>query len=174
MEAKEREKTILKVLGEAEAPVSASKLADLCEVSRQVIVGDVALLRASGVEIESTPRGYRLGGTNQEFGYIGVVACKHYNDQLADELYTIVDYGGTVIDVLIDHPVYGEISGMLNIASRYDADLFLKQVLLDDVQPLSKLSDGIHIHRIGCKDKEIFNLIVEKLKKAGIFYKEAL
>lgn len=174
MNAEKRQEKIIKELTQAQAPVSASTLADLCGVSRQVIVGDVALLRAGGTEIESTPRGYVMGQAGQEFAYVGVVACKHNNDKLAEELYTIVDYGGTAIDVLIDHPVYGEISGMLNIASRYDAELFLKQVLVDEVQPLSKLSDGIHIHRIGCRDKEIFNLIVEELKKAGIFYEEAL
>lgn len=174
MNAKEREKVIMEELASSDGPVSASSLAEICGVSRQVIVGDVALLRAAGTEIDSTPRGYVLGKDQRGYNYIGVVACKHDNSKLAEELYIIVDHGGAAIDVLIDHPLYGEISGMLNIESRYDVELFLEHVLVEDVQPLSKLSEGIHLHHIGCRDKQIFDLIVKKLKEAGIFYEEAL
>ena len=87
---------------------------------------------------------------------------------MKDELYTIVDFGGIVIDVTIEHSIYGEISGLLNLSSRYEVDMFVKSVSGESDKPLSTISGGIHLHKIGCKSEEIFNLIKEKLKEQGI------
>lgn len=166
-----RREKVLKFLSSCSEPVSASSLAKKFQVSRQVIVGDIALLRASGSDIFATPKGY-LCNENKEvaspFGFIGMVACKHYEDNLAEELYTVVDYGGTVIDVIIEHSVYGEISGPLDINCRLDADDFMKNLKENKSKPLSNLTDGIHLHNIGCKNKETFQLICEALKSKGI------
>ena len=137
-------------------------------VSRQIIVGDVALLRAEGHDIVSTPRGYIIKATDTDYPYVGMIACRHDSRQMKDELYTIVDFGGTVIDVTIEHSIYGEISGLLNLSSRYEVDMFIKDVSGENDKPLSTISGGIHLHRIGCKSEEIFNLIKEKLKEQGI------
>lgn len=168
MNTQDRRKQILISLIAAEAPISASSFAKQLSVTRQVIVGDIALLRASGHEITATPRGYVLETKETQFPYVGIVACKHTSEQLAEELYTIVDYGGTVIDVTIEHGIYGQLSGFLNISSRYEADLFVESVSGENNKPLSSISGGIHLHKIGCKDEEIFNMIKSKLAEKEI------
>ena len=60
--AEARRRAVAQILEEAEGPVSAAALARRFSVSRQIIVGDVALLRAGGADILATPRGYLLGG----------------------------------------------------------------------------------------------------------------
>ena len=123
MNAAQRRKVILERLTEADAPLSASVLAGELGVSRQIVVGDVALLRASGTQIDATPRGYQLHPAAR--GYTGILACVHSTtDQMREELYTVVDQGGIVVDVAVENPLYGELRGNLNLASRYDVDHF--------------------------------------------------
>ena len=101
MNAAQRRKVILERLTEANAPLSASVLAGELGVSRQIVVGDVALLRASGTQIDATPRGYQLHPAAR--GYTGILACVHSTaDQMREELYTVVDQGGIVVDVAVE------------------------------------------------------------------------
>jgi transcriptional regulator of NAD metabolism len=170
MNGDERRDKILDKINRTDGPLSASALASEFNVSRQIIVGDVSLLRASGALIKSTPRGY-LPGTS-EFAYIGTVVCKHGFSQLKEELYTIADYGGTCIDVTIDHEIYGELTGQLNVSSRFDADIFLEKCS-DKARPLSFLSGGVHTHRIGCRDREVFSHIVKALTEKQILIQDS-
>ncbi|MCQ4638504.1 transcription repressor NadR [Anaerovorax odorimutans] len=171
MDAKKRRSQILSMLKKSDTPVSASSLAENLSVSRQIIVGDVAILRASGACITATPRGYVYEEESSGFPYEGLLACRHTPAQLQEELYTIVDFGGFVIDVTIEHPLYGQLSGPLNIGSRYDVDLFIEKVeAAENAKPLSVLTGGIHLHRIGCKDKSVFSLIRDQLDERGIIF----
>lgn len=170
MDAKQRRKLIVELLQKEDAPLSASSLAARLSVSRQVIVGDVALLRAVGQAISATPRGYVLDppeSPDTAFGYVGIVACCHTQEQLRQELYTVVDLGGTLIDVIIEHPIYGQITGPLNVGSRYDADQICQALRKDASLPLSSLTGGTHLHRIGCRDRESFQRIKESLYRYG-------
>jgi len=170
MSKPERRNQIIEIIKSSAAPVSASMLAAQLNVSRQIIVGDIALLRASGQNISATPRGYVFENEDSKlaFGYIGFIACRHDEEKLAEELYAIVDFGGTIIDVTIEHSTYGQISGRLDIASRHDADEFINKLKLSQSKQLSDLTDGIHLHRIGCRDKQTFDLIVKSLVDRGI------
>lgn len=56
MRAEERRQAIRELLQRAKQPVSATALAAQFSVSRQIIVGDIALLRAAGADISATPR----------------------------------------------------------------------------------------------------------------------
>lgn len=171
MNVQQRRAKILALLKDAQVPVSASALAERLCVSRQIIVGDVALLRASGSHISATPRGYvyEKPEATQAFPFEGTLACKHTSEQLKEELYTIVDFGGYIFDVIIDHPLYGQIAGQLNIASRHDVDLFLEKITVENnARPLSALTGGIHLHRVGCRDKNTFSLIRNALEAKGI------
>lgn len=168
MNTNERRQKLLIALTNSGKPISASSLAEQFKVSRQIIVGDIALLRAGGHNIIATPRGYLIEVEESTYPYVGIIACKHTSDELQKELYTIVDYGGTVIDVTIEHSIYGQLSGQLNISSRYEADLFVKSVSGDNNKPLSVISGGIHLHKIGCKSIEIFEIIKDKLKSENI------
>lgn len=170
MNTDERREKIIEILKGRKEPVSASSLAETLSVSRQIIVGDVAILRAENHDIEATPRGYILN-SKYDFPYTGIIACRHGKEETEEELNTIVDFGGTCIDVSVDHPFFGEITGNLSIKSRYDVSVFLKH-LERDSKPLSSLSyDGVHLHRIGCPDKETFERIVSSLDEKGIIYR---
>ena len=128
--AKQRRRYIKDALGRSSSPLTAAYFAEKLSVSRQIIVSDVALLRASGLHILATPKGYVLNPADNEpdFPFTAMVACKHTALQLRDELYTIVDFGATVINVIIEHAIYGEISCNLALSSRYDVDLFMAKV----------------------------------------------
>lgn len=126
MNAAQRREVILKRLSEADAPVSASVLAAQLGVSRQIVVGDVALLRAGA--LPSRPRPAVISSTRPRRATPGILACVHRTtDEMRTELYAVVDQGGTVVDVAVENPLYGELRGNLNLASRYDVDNFIEQ-----------------------------------------------
>ena len=104
MDAQQRRQMIASRLGASTAPLSAATLARELSVSRQIIVGDVALLRAGGLDITATPRGYLL--PRPPAGIQCTFACRHRPDQMGKELNAIVDQGCTVLDVIVEHPIY--------------------------------------------------------------------
>lgn len=166
----DRKNKIVDEIKKSDKPISASKLAAIFGVSRQIIVGDIALLRASGTNISATPRGYILD--NQSQGIKHIIAVKHQKEDLADELYTIVDLGGQIIDVIVEHSIYGQLTGQLHIASRYDVDQFLKKAEKDNTKPLSQLTDGLHLHTIQCHDEQSYQRILEALNTKGYLFKK--
>ena len=166
MNAAQRRESILKRLSGAEAPVSASALAALLGVSRQIVVGDVALLRAGGAQIDATPRGYQLHPA--EKGYTAILACVHSTeDEMRTELYTVVDQGGIVVDVAVENSLYGELRGNLNLASRYDVDNFIQQAKDTPEALLSRMTGGVHLHTLHCPDAGSFERIKKELEEKG-------
>ena len=168
MPSEERRKNIENTLRNNTEPVSATVLARLFSVSRQVIVGDIALMRAAGIKISATPRGYVINSEYEKSDNVYTIACCHDDKNMASELYAVVDNGGTIVDVTVEHPIYGQIVGELRISSRYDADLFMEKIRSNQVQPLMHLTGGIHLHTIRCSDEETFKRIKEALKKDNI------
>lgn len=164
----DRKKKIIEEIRKNDKPISASKLATIFGVSRQIVVGDIALLRASGINISATPRGYILD--EQNHGIKHVIAVKHQKEDLSDELYTIVDLGGQIIDVIVEHSIYGQLTGPLHISSRYDVDQFLKKVEKDNTKPLSQLTDGLHLHTIQCHNEETYQRILDALNQKGYLF----
>ena len=126
--AEERRQAVLKLIEQSEKPGSAAALASRFSVSRQIIVGDIALLRAADVQIFATPRGYMMKPEEKPSGKDYTIACRHRQDQIAQELYAVVDNGGQVLDVIVEHAVYGQISGQLQLSSRYDVDCFVRKL----------------------------------------------
>lgn len=167
MSAKRRE-GIHNILIQSSEPVNATALAKIFNVSRQVIVGDIALLRAASVSILATPRGYLLEQRPSAAKVLRTIACKHGPEGLAEELYAIVDHGGGIIDVIVDHPVYGQISGQLQIYSRYDAEGFIQKIEANRVAPLSVLTDGVHLHTIACPSEAVYERILSVLGEKGL------
>ncbi len=171
MDAAQRRKNIQELLKQSEQPVSAGMIAAQFQVSRQVIVGDIALLRAANVNISATPRGYILVDQNARTNeIIHTIACRHNDDNLAEELYIIVDNGCGLIDVIVEHAVYGQLSGQLHIFSRYDADNFLEKLAKDHVSPLCGLTGGIHLHTLSCRSEEAYERVLDELKAKGILF----
>ena len=172
MNAAQRRKTIMARLAGTAQPLSASALAAELGVSRQIVVGDVALLRAGGAEIDATPRGYQLHPTAR--GYTGILACVHRTaDEMRQELYTAVDQGCTVVDVAVENPLYGELRGNLNLASRYDVDTFITQAANTPECLLSRMTGGVHLHTLRCPDEETFHRIERALDEKKMLYKAA-
>ena len=136
MTASQRREAILEELARAEGPVSAGTLAGRFGVSRQVIVGDVALLRAGGAAVTATARGYVAEREQAE--PVRRVACRHTAGDMERELQIMVDNGCTVLDVIVEHPVYGQLTGALGLSSRYDVSQFVLRA--GAAQPLSLLT----------------------------------
>lgn len=170
MNAEERRELIKNKLKNNEGPIVARNLASSFDVSRQVIVGDIALLRAAGVDIHSTPKGYVMRKAQKE-GVTTQLVFNHLPEETKEELYTIVDNGGEVIDVLVEHPIYGIISGELNVSNRVEADEFLDKVKEYDNVLLSNLTEGIHTHTIYAKNESLLRRIEEVLSEKGFLYK---
>ena len=167
MTAAARRQALLEYLRDASEPCSASALAARFQVSRQVIVGDVALLRAGGEQITATPRGYLLQAEKPAETY--TVACQHSADQMGPELYAMVDNGCTVLDVIVEHPVYGQLAGQLHCSSRYDVDAFLAASA--GSKPLSLLTGGIHLHTLLCPDEASYRRVLAALDALGVLVK---
>lgn len=163
MTAEERRAAILQQLNEAAQPISATALAKRFGVSRQIVVGDVALLRAAGRGILSTPRGYMMSA--EQPGLIRQVACCHSSQELEHELNIMVDNGCTVVDVSVEHPLYGQLTGTLQLHSRYDVQQFVMRAAA--ASPLSVLTKGIHLHTLACPSEESFQRVRQALAEAG-------
>lgn len=169
MNAPERRTEILKRLESAQTPLSATALAGALSVSRQIIVGDVALLRASGAEITATPRGYVL--SRRAMGIRYTVACIHRPEDMEWELNIMVDQGCLVEDVVVEHSVYGQLAGQLSLSSRYDVAEFIRRVSSAGAKPLSDLTGGIHLHTLRCPDQAAFDRVTAALEDAGFLLK---
>lgn len=164
MEGSERREKLLDILNNCKEPISGTELAGKLGVSRQVIVQDIALLRAVNKNILSTTKGYILYYQEKQ----KVNRCflvKHTTEQIEDELLTIVDNGGKVLDVIVSHEIYGEISTNLIISNRQDVYDFVKKVKTKKTVPLKELTDGIHLHTIEADTETILDNIEAALQR---------
>lgn len=164
----ERRNAILQSLRGAERPVSGTALADAAGVSRQVIVQDIALLRADGHDIVATNRGYvlREGSSDADIP-TRLVKVRHTVEQLEDELNTIVDLGGTVQNVMVNHRAYGKITADLDIRSRNGIARYLDDIRTGKSTPLMTVTSGYHFHRIAAESEEALDHIEAALAARG-------
>lgn len=166
MNAQERREALFALLRKAGEPITGTALARTFQVSRQVIVQDVALLRAGGRDILSTADGYlvRANGTRPT----RVFACQHVGmEALRRELDIIVDHGGLVRDIVVEHPVYGELRGLLMLSSRKRVEDFIQKPGWQEATPLSSLTGGIHLHTVEAETEAELDAIEKALRKAG-------
>lgn len=169
MDASSRRAAIARQLTQTQTPVSATALADRFHVSRQLIVGDIALLRAGGMEISATPRGYLL--PQDSGGLRRAVACVHAPKDMGRELELIVDTGCQVLDVVVEHPVYGQLTAPLQLSSRYEVQQFIRKVTSRDARPLSDLTGGVHLHTLHCPDEARYLCVTALLDEAGFLFR---
>lgn len=162
MNSEERRKNIIVRLEKSDSPISATCLAGEYSVTRQIIVADIALLRASGHMIRAEHKGYVLDKSNNS-DFVKRIVVSHGKENVKEELYAIVDHGAKVLDVIVEHSVYGQISAGLNLSSRYDVDNFVRKIKETGANPLSLLTEGLHIHTIVVKDDDSFKAIVDSL-----------
>lgn len=164
----ERRSEILKLLSQSGQALSGSKLAKMLGVSRQVIVTDMALLRAERNDIIATNSGYVISGKVEAArGERRVFKVSHTDEQLESELSAIVDLGGTVLDVFIEHKVYGTISAPLNISSKRDIQNFIADLKSGVSTPLKNITNNFHYHTIEAKNSKVLDEIADALQKKG-------
>jgi transcriptional regulator of NAD metabolism len=164
MQTGERRAAIETMLRNAGQPVTGSQLAAAFGVSRQVIVQDMAVLRAGGLPVEASAQGYYLRTAGK--AHVCVIAsCHRTREALLAELYAIVDAGATVEDIIVEHPVYGEIVGNLHVDSRKAADLLSRQLYHPQAAPLSTVTGGFHLHTLSAPDQATLERAVAALKR---------
>ena len=166
MEGEERRQNLVKILEESQGPISGTALAKRLGVSRQVIVQDIALLRAVNKNILATTRGYILYQQNKEKFYRGFFV-QHRDDEIRDELYTIIDNGGKVLDIVVSHEVYGQISADLILENRRDVDDFCRRLENSQSKPLKSVSGDAHIHTVEASSEVILDNIERALNEKG-------
>jgi uncharacterized protein len=152
-------------------PVAGTELARHFRVSRQCVVQDIAILRAEGNDILSTPQGYRLPSERAPDGYRAVIACQHGPDRTEEELTILVDNGVRVLDVIVEHALYGEMRGSLTIESRTDVQDFLRRWKTTRANLLSSLTRGVHLHTVEANRPGMIARAKAELHSRGILLK---
>lgn len=171
MDAKERRSRLVERLRSTGSPATGGALAQEFGVSRQVVVGDIAILRAAGLNIYATPQGYILTEPKKQTNIVATLPCKHGMDALEQELTIIVDNGGKVLDVIVEHAIYGELKGNLMLASRRDVADFMQKLQAGGSEPLSSITGGAHLHTVEVPSYDVLSRIKEELQTYGILLK---
>ncbi len=166
----ERRRRIVAWMRAHGAPVRGGELANRLRVSRQCLVQDVAILRASGEEILATPQGYRLPKAPSR-SHGALLACRHAPERTEEELQILVDNGVKVLDVIVEHPLYGELRGALMIESRADVQDFLDRMRSSHASLLSSLTRGVHLHTVEASRPEMIVRAKTALRRRGFLLK---
>lgn len=166
MQSEQRRQKIKNMLLQSDTPISGNRLAEQFGVTRQVIVKDIGILKASGLNILSTARGYLLQKDMPSAFCREITVC-HSKEQIADELRCIVDLGGHIRNTHVDHPIYGNVGEELHIKSRKDIQNFLEKTAQTGCMPLLELTNGVHTHMIAADNIETLDEICAALQQAG-------
>lgn len=158
---------ILEILKNSKKPVSGTTLSKELNVSRQIIVQDVSVLKASNYPVLSTAQGYILLKSNSDEVARKVVAVSHKPEDTENELNLLINNGVTIVDVRVEHPIYGEVIGKLLLKTGKDVEIFLERLKITKAKLISELTNGIHLHTL--ESDNPFNLIDAEnaLKEAG-------
>ena len=171
MKGKERRKEIAATIMAAEEPVSGSVLSERLGVSRQIIVQDIAMLRAEGYDVLSTHQGYVIAkGPFAE----RVFKLRHTSAQTEDELTTIVTLGGTVVNVFVWHKVYGKVEANLNIFSERSIAQFMDGIKSGKSKELMHITEGYHYHTVRADSENALDEIRSALDKKGYIVPEIM
>ncbi len=165
MNGRERRFEILALLEGATKAVSGAEIAERCGVSRQVIVHDIALLRREGNDILSTHHGYLLqrhGGPCRRLFKVW-----HTAERVEEELFAIVDLGGTVEDVIVNHRAYGKLEATLDLSSRREVRRYLDDLASSKSTLLSTVTSGYHFHHVSADSEEVLDEIGAELARLG-------
>ena len=160
----ERRTQMIEQIQKSTFPLSGKRLAEEYGVSRQVIVQDIALIRAAGYPVIATNRGYVL---EQPVQAMRVFKVNHTDEQLEEELCSVVDLGGCVENVMVNHRVYGQIEANLQVNSRRKAAEFMEDIRSGKSSPLKNITSGYHYHRISADSEKTLDLIEHTLKEKG-------
>ncbi len=164
MKSDKRRAEILSFIGNTDNPVPASVLKDKFGVSRQVIVQDVAILRANGYAITSTNRGYLLNTKPQA---ARVFKCRHSFEEIVDEGLLIIGAGGKVEDIFVNHRVYGRITARLDLHNKTHVEELYRSLVSGASKPLMSVTDGYHYHTVSADSESVLDEIENLLRERG-------
>ncbi len=164
-----RRREIRRLMTLATGPLTGGELAERFDVTRQVIVQDMAILRAEGEPIVATPSGYLMIRTSVRNMPYRVFVCRHNTPETAlVEMLEIVRLNGRIIDIVIEHPLYGEITGMLHISNEDEVHRVMEKLSGEASGMLSAATGGVHMHTVEAKTEEILDQIEKALRQIGI------
>ncbi len=164
MTGADRRKKLLTLMRKSPQPLPGAVLGKETGVSRQAVVQDIALLRTEGHPIVSTSRGYYLDEPKQA---VRLIKVYHTDEQVEDELSAIVNLGGCVLDVMINHRIYGRLTAPMHIKSQRDIRQFVEDLRSGKSSPLLNVTSGYHFHHIAAEKEEILDEIEAELDKKG-------
>ena len=163
MNSIERRDNIINLLLESNEPIKGNVIAKKYSVTRQVIVKDIAILRAKGKSIIATPDGYIINKNENKVK--AIIAVIHNEEEMFDEMSIVIKYGGTIEDVIVEHPLYGEITAMLMIKNYNELNKFFQKYQDQRARLLSVLTNGVHLHTIAAENEDNIKLIISELKE---------
>lgn len=164
MKAEKRRAEILSLIGNSDQPVPASILKDKFQVSRQVIVQDVAILRANGYDVIATNKGYTISAAAQASR---VFKCRHTLEELLSEGELILSLGGAIENIFVNHRVYGRITARLDLKTKTDVEELYRSLVSGASKPLMSVTDGYHYHTVYAESEEVLNDIECALREKG-------
>lgn len=168
MTGEARRNQILQMLQTQDSPLSGTALANEFHVSRQVIVQDIALMRAESHDILSTNRGYLYRRENNGTPLPKrVFFVRHSNEQVLEEFLTVTELGGKILDVVVEHELYGQIRVDLMIENGKDAREFYDKLIHSKDNPLKMLTDDCHYHTVAAPSEKLLDLIAQELDNKG-------
>jgi transcriptional regulator of NAD metabolism len=163
---RERRAELLRLLKAAERAVTGSELSSTFGVSRQAIVTDVAILRAAGELIVGSPQGYRMADAAE--GFTAVIDCSHPPDRGREEFEILLDRGITVLDVSVDHSIFGKLRAPIRVETRVDIDRYAERITKAGDMPLSVITRGIHSHTVRVRNMDALEAAKRELGERGI------
>lgn len=168
MNGEERRNRMLQMLSQQGTPLTGTALAKLFGVSRQVIVQDIALMRAENHGILSTNKGYLYRTPEQENTQPKRVFCvRHTTDQVYEEFMTVIELGGKILDVAVEHELYGQIRVDLLIETAQDAMDFVQRLAVCRDNPLKVLTDDCHYHTVAAPSEKLLDLMEREFREKG-------
>lgn len=170
MNTENRRKALFEKLCSSKLPLTGAVLAQEFAVSRQVIVNDIAILRALGSDIYATPQGYLIPSAADKSLEVKI-ACKHSAKDLEKELVVMIEEGAQVLDVIVEHPMYGEIKANLMLTNLFDVRSFVEKLAKTRSEPLSLITGGVHLHTLLVQSEEQLQRIKNKLHDCSLLAK---
>jgi len=168
----ERRQFILDWLKKTTEPLTGQVIAEKTNVSRQIVVQDISLLKARNEPVMATSQGYvYLTEQRSTLSFKKIIACRHVPKDTERELLMMVDHGVTVRDVSVEHPIYGELTATLMIKNRRDVIGFIKRMDSTNAAYLSDLTEGVHLHTIEADTEEQLSSLCQELEQAGFLLK---
>jgi len=167
-----RRKAIIEYLQKKITPTNGAELAKHFNVSRQIIVQDIALLRAENTNILSTNKGYVLFHPQEKSEHTAVIMVRHTAEDTLEEMRSILDFGGSMLDVFVDHDLYGQIRADLLIQNIQDAEDFCETTRLSTSRPLKVLTDECHYHTIVAPSEKALDMIKKDLREKNFLLEQ--